>query len=91
MLHQSLLIALLVLIILALSALVAAAFVSSRRRARGSRDGGWLTDQMVQEILRSGQLSERHVPEEGLDLDEIAREEERFWSETWDEPEAHWE
>jgi hypothetical protein len=36
-------------------------------------------------------LSARQVPEEALDLEEIAREEERFWSESWEEPDHYWE
>ncbi len=82
---------LVVLAILAFSVLVAFAIVSRRSRVRGPKESGWLTDEMIQEILRSGKLSGRDVPEEGLDLDEIAREEERFWSEMWDEPEARWD
>ncbi len=46
---------------------------------------------MIQQIIDLGALSERQVPEDALDLEEVAQEEERFWSETWDEPERYWE
>ena len=90
MLAQWLFAALVVVAILISSVIVAFVIVSRRRR---TSDGGygWLTDDLIGEIMRTGTLSSRHLPEEGLDLEEIAREEERFWSETWDEPEAHWE
>lgn len=91
MLVQWLFAALVILTILVSSLIVAFAIVSRRRRTRKLSPSNWLTDEMVAEILRTGSLSGRHVPEEGLDLEEIAREEERFWSESWDEPEAHWE
>ncbi len=91
MLVQWLLAALVILAILAGSVLVAFAIAARRQGARAPKESGWLTDDMIQEILHSGKLSDRHVPEAGLDLDEIAREEERFWSETWDEPESNWD
>ena len=62
-----------------------------RRRLRSPPQKGWLTDQMVGDIIKHGTLSGRQVPAEALDLEEIAREEERFWSETWDESEPYWE
>ncbi len=73
--------------------LVAAAtiYVWHRRRPRATPPDGWLTDDMVHQIIDLGVLSERQVPEEALDLKEVAQEEERFWSETWDEPERYWE
>jgi flagellar biosynthesis/type III secretory pathway M-ring protein FliF/YscJ len=77
------------------SALLAAAIVALvrrriRRRRAAAREN-WLTDQMVQQIIEVGALSERQVPEEALNLEEIAKEEERFWTETWDEPDHYWE
>ncbi len=83
----------LVVTFLVVALLLAAGLVTwqRRRRNRPSPRSGWLTDDMLDEILTTGQLSAEQVPDEGLDLEEIAREEERFWSETWDEPEAHWE
>lgn len=76
-----------------LALLVAAAtmFVRLRLRRKAPPSDGWLTDDMVQQIIDLGVLSERQVPEDELDLEEVAKEEERFWSETWDEPERYWE
>ncbi len=62
-----------------------------RRQTRSPPQAGWLTDDMVESIIDHGTLNGRFVPEEALDLEEIAREEERFWSETWDESEPYWE
>ncbi len=44
-------------------------------------------------VLLAGLMARKRVhdqpkDDEPLDLDEIAREEERFWDETWDEPEG---
>ena len=69
----------------------AALFIRLRMRRKAPPTDGWLTDDMVQQIIDLGVLSERQVPEEALDLEEAAREEERFWSETWDEPERYWD
>lgn len=73
--------------------LIAAGVVMARRRRRlkPPPQGGWLTDSMVQQIIERGSLTAGQVPGEALDLEEIAREEERFWSETWDEPDHYWE
>ncbi len=46
---------------------------------------------MIRQIIERGALNDEQVPEAALDLEQIAREEERFWSETWDEPEHYWE
>jgi hypothetical protein len=82
-----------VLGVLAFGFLLVGGFVAMRRRlrVRSSARESWLTDQMIQQIIEVGALSDGQVPEEGLDMEEIAREEERFWSETWDEPEHYWE
>ena len=42
-----------------------------------------IDDDAIQRILETGEL----VIDDPLDLDEIEEEEERFWSESWDEPE----
>jgi len=79
--------------LLFLALLAAAIFVVVRRRRRmkAPAQENWLTDQLVQQIIEVGALSERQVPEEALNLEEIAKEEERFWTETWDEPDNYWE
>ena len=46
-----------------------------------------LDDQAVDRIIRQGMIS---TDEYVLDLDAIDDEEERFWSENWDEPEEAW-
>lgn len=61
--------------------LVAAAWFGSRRRLRRLDDG--LDDADIRRIEASGR-AELDAP---LDLEEAAEEEERFWSESWDEPE----
>lgn len=62
--------------------LVAGAWFAYRRRLARFVGRG-LSDADVRAIEASGRV-ERDAP---LDLDEAADEEERFWSETWDEPE----
>jgi hypothetical protein len=79
------------LILLALLIAAGVVQVARRRRAKRPPETGWLSDEMVDEIIEQGRLSGRFVPEKALDLEEIAREEERFWSETWDETEPYWE
>ena len=73
-------------------ALIAAAAlgVVRRRRRRGTRTG-WLTDAMVRDILAHGRIETDAGPKPPLDLEEIRREEDRFWGETWDRPEPHLE
>jgi hypothetical protein len=80
------------LAVLALALLVVSVLLLlRRRRSTLPQEEGWLTDDMVEQIIDLGVLSERQVPEEALDLPEISREEERFWSETWDEPDRYWD
>jgi hypothetical protein len=76
-----------------LALLVAAGIVTVVRRhqIKSPPQEGWLNDAMIRQIIRHGTLSSHNVPEEALNLEEIAREEERFWSETWDESEPYWE
>ncbi len=62
--------------------LVAAAWLENRRRLRGMRDGE-LSDGAIRQIEVSGRVE----VDEPLDLEEAAEEEERFWNESWDEPE----
>ncbi len=60
-----------------------------RRRLRRhiGADRPRLGDDDVRRILREGRLEIEL--DEPLDPEEIEREEERFWSETWDEPEEY--
>jgi hypothetical protein len=62
--------------------LVAGAWYAGRRRLRRLRDAE-LSDAAIRQIEASGRVD----VDEPLDLDEAAEEEERFWGETWDEPE----
>lgn len=61
--------------------LVAAAGLAARRRTRAARRG--LEDAHIRAIEEHGRIE----LEDPLDLEEAAAEEERFWSESWDEPE----
>lgn len=61
--------------------LVAGAGALARRRIARARAA--LTDEDIRAIEELGRVR----ADEPLDLDEAAEEEERFWSETWDEPE----
>lgn len=81
----------LTLLLLALVLLAGVFAVLRRRRRAALQQDGWLTDEMVGDIIRYGTVSGVFVPEEALDMDEIAREEERFWTETWDESEPYWD
>jgi len=73
-----------------LAALTVAAGVTLRARreaAFGSRIPV-VDDDAIAQILERGEI---YVDEDApLDLDEIDDEEDRFWSETWDEPGAEW-
>ncbi len=79
--------------VLALALLLAGGYTAivRRRRLKVPPQKGWLTDDMVEQIIEHGRLSERQVPERALDLEQIAKEEERFWTETWDEPDPSWD
>ena len=62
--------------------LVAGAWLANRGRLRRLKDGG-LSDGDIRRIEASGTAE----LDEPLDLEEAAEEEERFWNESWDEPE----
>jgi hypothetical protein len=70
-----------------LSALLVVAGLRARARRRASIRGAVpsVDDAGVLSIVESGSLSDD--ADEPLDPDEIRAEEERFWSEPWDEPE----
>lgn len=62
--------------------LVAVAGLGYRRQIEQvKRDG--LTEGAIRQIEASGRID----MDDPLDLDEAAEEEERFWEESWDEPE----
>lgn len=70
-----------------LAAVVAAVGLSRRatmRKQRG-RDAPLVDDHTIRRILDVGTVEAE--TDEPLDLDEVARAEEEFWNEDWDEPE----
>lgn len=56
-----------------------------RRRAWGRVPV--VDDETIRRIIDTGEV---HVDEEPLDLATIDDEEERFWSESWEEPSSEW-
>jgi hypothetical protein len=72
-----------VLIVLILLVLVAG--WRARDRLRRMKHGPSISDDMVRDIETRGTVD----VEEPLDYDEIAREEQRFFEETWDEPDEY--
>jgi|TARA_Y100000588_G_scaffold356747_1_gene413310 hypothetical protein len=56
-----------------------------RRKELFSSDVPVLDENAIQTILEIGEISTDE--DEPLDLEEIDEEEERFWRESWDEPE----
>ena len=73
-----------------LATLTIAAGVSLRaRRVRQLGAGRALIDDAaIDQIIEHGEIWVDD--DEPLDLDEIDDEEERFWSESWDEPQGEW-
>lgn len=65
-----------------LAVLVAGSWYGYRKRLAEHRRRG-LTDDAVRRIEAHGRVE----MDEPLDLEEAAEEEEKFWSESWDEPE----
>lgn len=63
---------------------VAASWSLYERRRQLIRSRPALDDEAIQRILATGELFVEE--DEPLDLEEIDEQEERFWSETWDEP-----
>lgn len=72
-------------VFLGLALLVLLAGLLARRRVNRARDDRRLSDEMIRRIERVGRIE--FEADEPLDLDEIRREEDEFWSRTWDEPE----
>lgn len=75
------------LIWFAFGALAVLGGLAVRRKASASRREGRATldDEAIRRIMETGALTVDEDPP--LDLEEIEEEEERFWSESWDEPE----
>ena len=71
-------------IVLALLVLAAGVAVRMRVRSATRREEVELDEQMIRRIEEEGRLETDE--REPLDWDEIREEEDRFWSETWDEP-----
>ena len=69
--------------ILTLAAAVAAIGWLGHRRRMAALRGSGLTDDQIRHIENAGRVE----LEEPLDLDAAADEEERFWDESWDQPE----
>ncbi len=68
--------------------LAAAVTLRARRRRAFRRRGPRVDDAVIVQIIERGEV---WVDEdEPLDLEEIDEEEERFWSESWDEPSGDW-
>ena len=70
----------------ALLAVAAGVTVHVRRRDAYARVPV-VDDALLEQIIETGQV---HVDDDPLDLDQIDDEEERFWSESWDEPTGDW-
>lgn len=64
---------------------VAAVRLHLRRKELGASPVPRLDDAAILSILEEGELTVEE--DEPLDLEEIDEREERFWSESWDEPE----
>lgn len=73
-----------------LATLIIAAGVSlrARRAHQLGRARPLIDDAAIDQIIDHGELWVED--DEPLDLDEIDDEEERFWSESWDEPQGDW-
>ena len=57
------------------------------RAARRPRRAPRVDDDALRRIIETGTLAA--ADDDRLDMDEAARAEEEFWSETWDEPEEY--
>lgn len=64
--------------------LVVVGWLGYRRRLREVKERG-LSDGAIRQIEASGRVE----MDEPLDLEEAADEEDRFWGESWDEPEPY--
>jgi len=73
-----------------LAALIVAAGVTVhlRRKEAIAAETLVVDDSVIEQILETGEVFVED--DEPLDLNEIDDEEERFWSESWDEPTGEW-
>ena len=71
------------LLIALLALLAGVLYLLRRAEARRQRQAG-VTDELLRRIEEHGRVE----MDEPLDLEEIQREEDRFWAESWDEPET---
>lgn len=73
---------------LAILAMAAGVSLGVRRRESFGVRTPVVDDDLIRTIIEKGEI---HVEEDApLDLDEVDDEEERFWSESWDEPSGDW-
>lgn len=77
-----------------LAVLVLVAGIRHLLRMRATRGAPRVDDAAIERILQTGSLRIRDDDDdddddEPLDVDEAARAEEEFWSESWDEPEEY--
>jgi hypothetical protein len=70
-------------IVTALLAIAAGLLYRNRLETVASEDSSALDDDLIRQIERQGWIE----LEEPLDLDHIREQEQRFWEESWDEPE----
>jgi hypothetical protein len=67
---------------------IAAGVTLRQRRIAAFQRRPVVDDRVVEQIIREGKVW--LDDDEPLDLEEIDYEEERFWSERWDEPSNDW-
>lgn len=73
---------------LAILAMAAGVSLGVRRRESFGPSTPVVDDDLIRKIIEDGEI---YVDEdEPLDLNEVDDEEERFWSESWDEPSGDW-
>ena len=73
------------MVLAAIAGLAGVRYLVRLRSLRDEDGPPAIDDDAIRQILQEGTLRGR----DSLDLDEIARAEEDFWAESWDEPEEH--
>lgn len=73
---------------LALLTVAAGVTMHAKRRDAFGAPVPFVDDEILEQILERGEVFVEE--DDPLDLDEIDDEEERFWSESWDEPTGDW-